>query len=362
MNKTGLPVISKMENKEFPHFKVIIIGAGLSGLATAFYLEQKGYSPLILEARNRTGGRMETVPFGKGRLDTGAAWFADKHTHLMRLITELNLAYYRQYSGEQVFYDLYQGLHTAPQPQEQAPTYKLTGGSVAMIKSLEQRLKTTTIQLSEPVQLLDFTQDEVIRVKSHKRFYNAEKIISTLPPALLTGTVKCMPSLPHDLTSIAAATHTWMGESIKAAVTTAEGFWREAETGTLFSQQGPLMELHDHSLPEEDAWMLKGFIHPDFARLKHEEREKLAIQQVVRIFPQAAGKPMKYLEKDWSADVHTYQPYSVPVAAHQHNGHSIYRNSWYEGRLMIAGSETALAFAGYMNGAVCSAHEVAGLF
>jgi monoamine oxidase len=351
-----------MENKEPLHYKVIIIGAGLTGLATAFYLEQKGYSPLIVEGRNRTGGRIETVPFGRGRLDTGAAWFADKHTHLMKLISELNVTYYRQYLGKQVYYDLYQGIHQEPLSRPQEPTYKLTGGSAHIIQALEQHLTTSTIRLDEPVQLLDFTREQLIRVESSKGVYTAEKVISTLPPALLIKTIKCIPSLPDDLTNIAAATHTWMGESIKAAVTTSEGFWRTAETGTLFSQQGPLMELHDHSLPEENAWILKGFIHPDFARLKREERSSLAIEQVERIFPGASRQPVKYLEKDWSTDAYTTLPYPVPVSAHQHNGHSIYRNTWYKGRLMVAGSETASAFAGYMNGAVCSAREVADLF
>ncbi|MFI4956536.1 MAG: FAD-dependent oxidoreductase [Gammaproteobacteria bacterium] len=53
---------------------IIIIGAGIAGLAAADYLTKRGVSVLVLEARNRVGGRIWPddslgVPIGKG-----AAW------------------------------------------------------------------------------------------------------------------------------------------------------------------------------------------------------------------------------------------------------------------------------------------------
>ena len=41
--------------------RVIVIGAGLAGLAAAFELKQRGHRPLILEAQNRVGGRIYTL-------------------------------------------------------------------------------------------------------------------------------------------------------------------------------------------------------------------------------------------------------------------------------------------------------------
>jgi len=53
---------------------VIIIGAGVSGLAAAKTLSQKHVDVLVLEARNRIGGRVYTVhPWGYA-LDMGASW------------------------------------------------------------------------------------------------------------------------------------------------------------------------------------------------------------------------------------------------------------------------------------------------
>ena len=41
-------------------YQVIVIGAGAAGLATARSLQDAGYEVLILEARDRIGGRIQT--------------------------------------------------------------------------------------------------------------------------------------------------------------------------------------------------------------------------------------------------------------------------------------------------------------
>jgi oxygen-dependent protoporphyrinogen oxidase len=41
--------------------KVVVIGAGISGLACAFRLKQLGFHPLVLEATQRAGGLIETI-------------------------------------------------------------------------------------------------------------------------------------------------------------------------------------------------------------------------------------------------------------------------------------------------------------
>jgi polyamine oxidase len=53
---------------------VIIIGAGISGIAAARLLKAKGYNVLILEARNRIGGRVWTDNSLGMPLDLGASW------------------------------------------------------------------------------------------------------------------------------------------------------------------------------------------------------------------------------------------------------------------------------------------------
>ncbi|MCF6765880.1 FAD-dependent oxidoreductase [Thiotrichales bacterium 19S3-7] len=55
-------------------YEVIVIGAGISGLGAANELKQKGINTLVLEARDRIGGRIHTInPWGAS-LDLGASW------------------------------------------------------------------------------------------------------------------------------------------------------------------------------------------------------------------------------------------------------------------------------------------------
>lgn len=52
-------------------YKIHIVGAGISGLTAATVLEQKGYSPVLLEASDRVGGRVKTDVINGYQLDHG---------------------------------------------------------------------------------------------------------------------------------------------------------------------------------------------------------------------------------------------------------------------------------------------------
>ncbi|KIW88562.1 uncharacterized protein Z519_10608 [Cladophialophora bantiana CBS 173.52] len=64
---------------------VIVIGAGLAGLAAARDVVNAGYSVLLFEARDRVGGRTwsQPPPDGKGVIDLGAAWINDTNQSRM---------------------------------------------------------------------------------------------------------------------------------------------------------------------------------------------------------------------------------------------------------------------------------------
>lgn len=54
--------------------KVLVIGAGIAGLAAARELASRGYTPIILEARDRIGGRTWTDRSLGVPVDLGASW------------------------------------------------------------------------------------------------------------------------------------------------------------------------------------------------------------------------------------------------------------------------------------------------
>ena len=60
-------------------FDVVVIGAGLSGLQAAYSARKEGLSVAVLEARDRVGGKVWSVPLAskRGTADLGAAWIND---------------------------------------------------------------------------------------------------------------------------------------------------------------------------------------------------------------------------------------------------------------------------------------------
>lgn len=60
-----------------PGRRVVVVGAGMAGLGAAAELERAGVRPIVLEARDRIGGRVETVEDLGAPVDLGAAWIHD---------------------------------------------------------------------------------------------------------------------------------------------------------------------------------------------------------------------------------------------------------------------------------------------
>ena len=74
--------------------KVLVIGAGISGLAAAKNLNDTGYDVTILEAKDRIGGRLYTDRSLGVPLEVGANWIHDnnpKTNPIMKIKEELGL-------------------------------------------------------------------------------------------------------------------------------------------------------------------------------------------------------------------------------------------------------------------------------
>jgi phytoene dehydrogenase-like protein len=82
---TGLPLIlmtppllassGKDDENINPNGKtVVVIGGGISGLAAAKKLKEKGFNVIVLEAQEKVGGRMRTDRSLGVAFDEGASW------------------------------------------------------------------------------------------------------------------------------------------------------------------------------------------------------------------------------------------------------------------------------------------------
>ena len=338
---------------------IIIIGAGLTGLTLAYLLEKEGKASILLEARNRIGGRIQTdYQPGGAPVELGATWLGKKHQRLVHLLDELGLQLFEQRLGRQA---IYEPISTSPPqlvhlPPNEEPSFRIAGGTSRLIAALADRLRDSRIRMEEVVKEIRAEEGEGLQVISTKGRYQAQTVISTLPPNLLVKTIRFQPGLPEELTTIASKTHTWMGESIKIGFRYKEPFWRQAgKSGTIFSSVGPISELYDHADVEDQTFALKGFMNGAFAAANKEERKSFLLSQLQRYYGEEAQSFVSYEEAVWCQQAFTYVPYDSDIIPHQYNGHAIFHQTFWNGRLLIAGSETSPNFPGYMEGAVQSA-------
>jgi monoamine oxidase len=92
---------------------VVIIGAGFSGLAAARILHQKGISFVLLEARDRLGGRTYTKELGNNHyVDLGGQWIGPSQDRMYALASEYNTPWYNTYNEGKNIIDLNQKIRT----------------------------------------------------------------------------------------------------------------------------------------------------------------------------------------------------------------------------------------------------------
>jgi monoamine oxidase len=346
--------------------KVIIIGAGLSGLMLAYVLKQKGIHALVLEANSRIGGRIETITGStEVTIEMGATWFGKQHPTLTALLDELGIPYFKQHTkGISLFETM---SFVPPQkfeiPDAEEPSYRIQGGTATLIKKLAVEIGLENIKTNAKIIAIKEVGQQLEITDSSGKSYLADKVITTLPPNLLIKSVAFEPNLPEALVHLAKKTHTWMGESIKFAVEYATPFWREKRfSGTLFSHASIAQEMYDHSTFDNTGFALKGFLNGGSYTLTAAEREEKVIKQLSSLYGPEAEKYVAYHEKVWREEVLTFLPYEELVMAHQNNGHPDYKKPFINNKLYISGAETASINPGYMDGALNAAYYIAAQF
>lgn len=88
---------------------VVIVGAGLSGLAAALELRKSNLSFVVLEARNRPGGRVYSKQTdGNVAIDFGAQWISPKHHRMKKLISNFGFSTVSTYKKGKTIYEFNQ--------------------------------------------------------------------------------------------------------------------------------------------------------------------------------------------------------------------------------------------------------------
>jgi len=349
---------------------VAVIGAGIAGLLCAIRLAEAGRSVLVLEARDRVGGRCFTqgTQGATGvQADLGAAWHWEEHTRVPPLLEEFGLERVRQHEPGVAIYEPQRDrpVQRFTWPQTPPPSWRIQGGTQALAQELAQRLPAETIRLRHRVTRVEQTASGVAITSAcdeSQRVVRSERVVCTVPPRLAGHSITFDPALPASLSSAMKNTPTWMSHSAKAAVIFDRPFWRfDGLAGRIRSFAGPVTDWHDATPPEaveENAptvtgGALFGFGPPGAFRDRTDSEIRAAITgQLVHCFGPDATNPRAIHWHDWSDD-----PATTPEAGSACRGEhprpkKILAEAWWNGRLRFAGAETAHEHPGFLDGAI----------
>lgn len=352
---------------------VIIVGAGLSGLRAASLLTEKGITCKVLEARQRTGGRIlsETVPnqADLGRFDLGPTWFWPQYERqITALVKELGLVNFVQQNEGDMLIERFQTKPPERCVMEEhidARGVRLTGGMQSLIDALAEKIPAEIIELETRVKEICMDEAGEITVKVERageklENMKAASVILALPPRLVARHIKFSPTLPTELLADIAEKPTWMGSQAKAIAVFDRPFWRESGlSGLVLSSVGPLQEIYDAS-PTNGSGALFGFFGISSEVRQHMGQEKvkeLVANQLVKLFGSNAEKPQAILYKDWSSDLNTaVEEDSSPFKNYTSYGQPPSAGEWEE-KVFFAGTETNSQYSGHLEGALQSAEQ-----
>ena len=341
---------------------IIIIGGGLSGLTLAYLATQKGIHTTLIEATDRLGGRIHTT---RGIQDTpmelGATWFSDQHPNLIDLITRLDIEKFPQYdTGKSLFQTKsFEPAQAFEVPSSQRPSYRISGGSSAMITALKNQLPADRVRLNTKITEIQKTPEKLIALSESGEKFIADKIVICLPPQVAATHIRFPEDMPASLLDLLSEVQTWMAGAMKFVLEYNNPFWRRRGfSGMLFSHAGIITEMYDHSTKEADKFALTGFLNAGSKNYSLKTREKYVLQQLTGLLGPEAAAPLSYQEKIWN------QPEILAgnqhfQEAHFNNGHPAFKSAYLDNRLLFAGSETATVHPGYMEGAVVAANHAA---
>lgn len=350
---------------------VIIVGGGLAGLALAHSLHARGRDWLLLEARERLGGRVLTVPDARGLpQDLGPAWYwPETQPSITRLVADLGLASVAQADDGQVWLldDAARPPHPHPVPALHGGARRLVGGLGALIEALAARLPRERLHLRQPVTRVidagDHVRLQVGGGASPARHLAARQVVLALPPRLVAEHIGFEPGLPAALQAALAGTPTWMASAAKAVLSLAHAPWRaQGRSGNAWVTHAQAVLAESWDCGTDAAPALAGVLAvPAAQRLPFATAWPLLLESQAAMLWGDAARPTALRLQDWAGEPHTCSTadrHDDGAAAHPVYGHPALQAPAWDGRLWFAGSETATRGGGYLEGALASAARV----
>lgn len=347
----------------------LIIGGGLSGIYAAYLLSRRKHPLVVLEARDRLGGRILCPEHHGFFPDLGPSWYwPEIHPKMARLIQAMGLKGYRQFEeGRGRFQSSLGTVRSVGGYTMEPASWRLSGGMMAIIRRLCEDIPEDAVRLGHPVCKIE-RQGEAALVsvgeleREPRSRFRASKVILALPPRLAALTILFEPDLSHDLTQAMLKIGTWMAGQAKFCALYEKAFWRDAGlSGEAFSERGPLCEIHDGSNNGRGAYGLTGFVGiPAVHRCQQQLLVEAILSQLGAIYGKPASQPLAFFYQDWALERFTATPYDQPPMVE----HPLYhppagQTSIWDNIIHFAGTETSGQHGGYLEGALIAAERAA---
>lgn len=336
---------------------IIIVGGGLAGLSLARHLEAAKIDWLLLEARDRLGGRIKGLRDGPYTFDLGPSWYWPSQPRMARLASDLGLMTFEQYAAGDLLFETEQGeVQRGVGYASMEGSLRLKGGMPALIDKLTAQLPSDRIKINTSVTAIKKGAGVTL---SAGTAIPAEHIVLTCPPRVCAE-LTFIPDIDRGALN---AIPTWMGGQAKFVATYDTPFWRDAGlSGDAMSRRGPMVEIHDASPADASIGALFGFVGvPPSAREGQAEALAAAsIQQLARLFGDQALAPRFARLEDWATQPQTAgRDDQMPLMANPSYGLPAKFEGLWNGTLHFGATEAARDFGGFLEGALERAETLA---
>jgi monoamine oxidase len=354
---------------EPPSKKVLILGAGLTGLSAGYELSQLGHDVTILEARMRPGGRIETLrtPFSDGLFaEAGAARIPSNHDLTLKYVKLFNITLQPMYptrlsalrtdGGERREVNI-DGFTDALSQRlgpdlggDPARWSKIEGGSDRLPFAIAERL-ADKIHYGSPVVRLEQDATSARAIFKHAgklETMSADRVLCTIPFSVLRNL-----DLPSDISeSKRNVIKKLQYDSVsRVYLQTRSRFWEKKGLNGFAFTDGPLEIWH----PTWNQPGVRGILMT-YARtgpaerissMKESERISSTLNQLEKLYPDLTesfegGTSKCWIEDEWAKGAWG-AVFPLDMA----------RASAPEGRIHFAGEHLSF-FASWMQGALAS--------
>lgn len=332
---------------------VAVIGAGPAGLNAARILTGTGLGVVVLEGRDRVGGRL----WSPGGLDLGPSWFWSNEPRINQVVTDTVAATFPQSLDGDALFQNDQGVQRMDGNPIDAPSGRFAGGMQTLAFGLLASLPGDVVRLGEPVRSVGRSAAG-LSVQTTAAVWTATDVIVAVPPATAVHAIDFGDHLEPALRRVAEHTPVWMGNMAKAVARYERPFWRDRGlAGAAFSHVGPMREIHDMSGPSGDPAALFGFVPLQEGHARPLDTD--IVDQLTALFGDEAAHPIELVVQDWRSEPFTSPPGVERLVSYQHFGHQSYQTPSIDGHLHWASTETSTVTPGHIEGALAASERAA---